>query len=51
MTLYPDPASLEGGTFEVHSAITRDKPVPCQIDRERGAAAVWDFTGTLYVGW
>jgi len=51
LTLYPEPASLENGHFELHAAITRDQPVAYEADRGRGAAIVTHFTGTLYAAW
>jgi len=51
VTVYPEPASLDSGHFELHAAITRDQPVPYELDRRRGAAVVKNFTGTLYAAW
>lgn len=51
VTVYPEPASLADGSFALHAAVTRDKPVPFEPDLRRGAAIVRGFTGTLYAEW
>jgi hypothetical protein len=51
VVVYPDPAAIERGSFELHASIIRDKPVPHTLDRERGAAVVEGVTGTLYAAW
>jgi RNA polymerase sigma factor (sigma-70 family) len=49
VTLYPDPAALQAGSFDVQARIKDDKTVPHHVDQARGAVRVENYTGSLYV--
>ena len=51
VTVFIDPACLASGEYDVHEVITDDKQVAHDVDQERGAIIVRNFTGTLYVTW
>jgi hypothetical protein len=49
VTLYPDPAALQAGSFDVQARIKDDRTVPHYVDEACGAVRVEGYTGSLYV--
>ena len=51
VTIYPEPSSLDDGSFDINAVIGDQTTVPYDIDRDRRCARVTGFTGTLFILW